>query len=112
MFKIKLYAQKKSPFHKLVKEKGEGIQKLFTYYMSKAQKQAKLNVTGGGSSKTRLNVRSGRLRASITKKVVKSGRKFVGTIGTNVVYARIHEEGGTIKPVRRQYLTIPIGDAQ
>ena len=29
-------------------------------------------------------------------------------IGSNLVYARIHHEGGTIKPVRAKYLAIPL----
>lgn len=31
-------------------------------------------------------------------------------IGSNVVYARIHELGGTIRPKKGQFLSIPVGD--
>ena len=62
--------------------------------------QAQRNVTGGGSSTTMLNVRTGRLRSSIGAVMV--GRHAV-KVGTNVVYARIHEEGGMIHATK----TIP-----
>lgn len=57
--------------------------------------QAQKNVTGGGSSRTMLNVRTGRLRSSISAVRVANYRVKVGT---NVVYAAIHEYGGTSKP--------------
>lgn len=61
----------------------------------------------------------------ITPKTIKSGTTLINTarlvnsithritaniiyVGTNVKYARIHHEGGIIKPVRAQYLAIPI----
>ena len=55
--------------------------------------QAQRNVSGGGSSSTMLNVRTGRLRSSISAVMV--GHHAV-KVGTNVVYAHIHEEGGMI----------------
>lgn len=33
------------------------------------------------------------------------------TVGTNVLYARIHHEGGVIRPVRAKYLAIPLTNA-
>ena len=45
-----------------------------------------------------LHVRSGRLRRSITFKVTSEGTVVSGLVGTNVVYARIHEFGGHTKP--------------
>ena len=40
-----------------------------------------------------LNVRTGRLRRSITYKVIKTPSRITGIVGTNVEYARIHELG-------------------
>lgn len=40
-----------------------------------------------------LNVRTGRLRRSITAKFSESGAKFTSVVGTAVKYARIHEYG-------------------
>lgn len=45
-----------------------------------------------------LNVRTGRLRRSIAQQVTDEGQRVVGIVGTNVVYARVHEYGfsGTV----------------
>lgn len=40
-----------------------------------------------------LNVRTGRLRRSITQKVVSTPSRITGIVGTNVEYARAHELG-------------------
>lgn len=73
--------------------------------------QAKRNVTGGGSSREKLNVRSGRLRQSIS--ATPAGKGAVA-VGTNVVYAPIHEFGGKtppheIVPIRAAALAFNIG---
>jgi phage gpG-like protein len=70
--------------------------------------QAQRNVTSGG---TGLHVRTGRLRSSIGAELLPGSAV---TIGTNVVYARIHEFGGrtrpmTIEPVRRTALRFTVG---
>lgn len=54
------------------------------------ESQAKLNASGGGTGP---NVRSGRLRASITHQLARDGGGLVGRIGSNVEYARYVEEG-------------------
>lgn len=51
---------------------------------------------------------TGNLRRSITATPAKNGRAVVGT---NARYARIHEDGGTLKPTTKQYLTIPVSVA-
>jgi phage gpG-like protein len=61
-------------------------------------------LSGGGGSTTILNVRSGRLWKSIHKRVSVSGNEVKAEIGSNVVYARIHELGGTILPRNGQFL--------
>ena len=75
-----------------------------------AEAEAKQNAT------TRLNVHSGRLRASIrgTVEQVSGDLAIVlraGTDGGAVPYARIQEEGGTIRPKKGKYLKIPVGPA-
>ncbi len=55
-----------------------------------------------------LNVRSGRLRKSISYKMIGNKAVDIGTLGSNVVYARIHEKGGVIRPVRSQYLRFQV----
>jgi phage gpG-like protein len=49
-------------------------------------------------------VRSGNLRKSITRRIEGDRGNPVGRVGTNLIYARIHELGGTIRPVRAKYL--------
>jgi phage gpG-like protein len=48
------------------------------------------------------------LERSITATPAKNGRAIVGT---NVLYARIHENGGVLKPTNKKYLTIPVSVA-
>ncbi len=55
-----------------------------------------------------LKRRTGRLRNSITHDVRIQGDKVIGTIGTNVVYGRIHELGGVIRPKVKQLLRFHI----
>jgi phage gpG-like protein len=43
-----------------------------------------------------LNRVTGTLRRSITQKIDDMGDGFVGTVGTNVKYARVHEFGGVV----------------
>jgi phage gpG-like protein len=58
-----------------------------------------------------LHVRSGTLRRSIVPgKVEQLSKGIIGRVlvGQGIPYARIQEKGGTIKPVRAQYLAIPL----
>lgn len=57
-------------------------------------KQEKLSGPGAGQA---LNVRTGRLRRSITQRITDNGREVRGIVGTNVEYAKFHEFGQTIK---------------
>ncbi|NMC35298.1 MAG: HK97 gp10 family phage protein [Veillonellaceae bacterium] len=56
-----------------------------------------------------LNIDKGHLRRSLTYRVHKAGGVYA-EVGTNVVYAAIHEFGGTIRPKRAKALAIPVGD--
>ena len=80
------------------------------------RKAARLERFGKQNASSRLNVRSGRLRGSISGSAMKDTRGNVvlqlqaGGRDKDVSYARIHEEGGTIRPVNAKFLTIPISD--
>ena len=54
--------------------------------------------------------RTGQLARGIRKKVFTAGDIYRLEVGTvDVKYARILEKGGTIRPTRKQYLTVPLG---
>ena len=67
--------------------------------------EAKKNATGGGKN---LNVRTGRLRSSITHDMQGKGLSIRGRVGTPVIYGRIHELGGTITPKKGPFLIFEI----
>ena len=89
--------------------------------MSKAMRASLFTVTRtaqkeflSGPRPERLGVRSGRLRASLNEgdrdliyRVEDRQAQVVGTVGTNVVYAAIHETGGIIRPIHGRYLAVP-----
>ena len=67
----------------------------------------------GGTSGKSLSRRSGRLVESIAASVRVSGKfsqggEVRGQIGSPLIYANIQEVGGTIRPTRAQYLTVPL----
>ena len=73
--------------------------------------EARLKEKVGGDI---LNVRSGVLRNSIGSKVFFKSAKDISVVvgsgvrsGARTKYANIHEVGGTIVPVNKQWLTIP-----
>lgn len=51
-----------------------------------------------------LQVRSGRLWRSLAKKLRVTGRSISGRVGTNLVYAPVHEFGAVIKPKHAEFL--------
>ena len=55
-----------------------------------------------------LKVRTGRLRSSVTSRVESAGGDIVGRVGSNVVYAPVHEYGAVITPKRGKYLTFQV----
>ena len=95
----------------------------------KLEAQAKNNILNGSSG---LHSRTGALAGSISSNwtgrpgiatitgiakrsgaepIGKPGGRFPvinGVVGSNLAYARIHELGGTIRPRRAKYLTIPL----
>lgn len=59
--------------------------------------KVKLEKLSGPGTGQVLNVRTGRLRRSITQRITDSGREISGVVGTNVEYAKFHEFGQSIK---------------
>lgn len=57
-----------------------------------------------------LHIRTGRLKSSINGTSQMVGNIVTGKIGTNVVYAPIHEFGGVIRAKNSPYLRFKIGD--
>jgi len=55
-----------------------------------------------------IGVKSGHLRRSVHSKVQDEGDKIIGMLYSNVVYARIHELGGTIRPRTKKYLRFKV----
>jgi len=105
MLKIELKLSEKSKA--LLKKMPELVKPAIYKGMKKgmvlADRDARLNLSGRV-----LQRRTGRLRNSITHDVKIEGNKVVGRIGTNVIYGRIHELGGVIKPRQAQYLRFNI----
>lgn len=69
---------------------------------------SKLTAMAQEASGEVLNVRTGRLRNSIFGKMRGNDTLEIGA-GSNVVYARIHEFGGTIKAKNAPFLKFQIG---
>lgn len=78
--------------------------------MLAAERSAKLEHLSGPRP-GRLDRRSGRLRNSISTSAAMSGDTVRGAIGSNVVYARIHELGGEIRPKTAKALRFSIPGA-
>lgn len=96
---------------RLERELPGELRRLLTATALSAEAKAKVNAT------TSPKVRSGRLRASITGTVEQVAGDFAIVLragtrdGGAVAYARIQEEGGTIRPKRGRFLKIPVGPA-
>ena len=73
-----------------------------TYF---AESQAKKSFGQSGH----LKARSGHLRRSIKTTVKEAYGKVIGELSSNVIYARIHEEGGVIKAKNVPYLRFKVG---
>ncbi len=69
----------------------------------------------GGTTQNSLSRRSGRLVRSVRQSVKVKGSKVEnveGRIGTpGIVYGRMHEFGGKIRPKKAKYLTVPLDAA-
>ena len=94
--------------NKVIKGTGPAVRYQLTSWGSKATKTIIRNVSGGIIGKYKGGVRTGQLRRNIKFKIRGSKTDIYLEIGSwGVKYARILERGGTIRPKRVQYLTIP-----
>ena len=76
--------------------------------MFRTERTSKRNYLSGARPE-KLGVVTGRLRNSIKTRVFKRYNKFVGEIGTNVIYGRTHEEGLGSMP-KRPFLQPALAD--
>ena len=93
---------------KLPKEFKAGAIKGVRQAMFHAERMSKRDFEKSRGGAGGLNVRSGSLRRSITSGVNIKGNSVVGSLGSNLIYARIHELSGTIRPRTGQYLRFQI----
>lgn len=95
-------AKKKT--QKLKKATGPAVRYQLTKFGSLAQKHIIRQISG-----TIFKTQTGKLRRSIRFKLKMFGNQYVLEIGSyGVVYSRILEKGGVIRPKRKQWLTIPL----
>lgn len=106
MFKIDLGVNKKDlqDIRDMPEEFREGMLKGMRKSMFLAEAAAKNRMGRQGE----IGIRSGHLRRSIQSGVKQFGGSVEGWIGSNVVYARIHELGGVIRPRAGKYLRFKI----
>lgn len=82
----------------------KGLLKGLRKGMFAAERRAKERMGRAGE----LQIGTGNLRRSIESGTDEYGGKAIGWLGSNVVYARIHELGGLIRPKSGKYLRFPI----
>lgn len=80
----------------------EGFRKA-TYYI-----EGEIKKSFGQTDKPK--VRSGHLRRSITSTVTQREGYLVGTFGSDLIYAPVHEYGAVIKPKNKPFLRFQIGE--
>lgn len=94
-------------FPKMVRR---GLEKGMKRAMLFAESEAKKSFGRSGH----LKVRTGHLRRSIRSRVKERAKQIIGSIGTDVLYARIHEQEGfrgqtrTITPRQAQFLRFKV----
>jgi phage gpG-like protein len=90
-------------------KKGNAVYKGMRLAAADVEAGLKLTVSGG-----MLKIRSGRLANSIGSRIERRGKNIISVIGSGarrgkpLPYAAIHEKGGTIRPKRAKYLTVPL----
>lgn len=99
-------AQAKKDIRKNLLKAGSVIQaEAKTGFKARGQKNSPNPATGPRT----LRVQSGQLRRSIVVRSRGSGVNMVVEVGPTVRYGAIHEFGGTIRPIRKKFLTFRIG---
>ncbi len=82
----------------------DNVGKNFVASAKNAMEDTMLDVQTTAKSPGYVPYQTGDLKRSITHSVEASANKITGSIGSNKVYARIQEFGGTIKPKNGKYL--------
>jgi len=107
-FKVDMEGQRKKTA--TIKRLPEAQRRLIQVWAGNAVKAIKTNIRGRF-----LKVGTGKLWRSIGRKFIRKGEASEVVIGTNVSgkeydvpYASAHEEGATIRPKNKQWLTIPL----
>lgn len=73
------------------------------------QSQLRLRLAARARVKALFRRHTGNLERSIViEPIVETGTNVVGRVGTAIVYGRVQELGGTIKPKNVRHLTIPL----
>ncbi len=98
-------SQAKKEIRKNLLKAGSVIQaEAKTGFKARGQKNSPNPAKGANT----LRVQSGQLRRSIIVRSKGSGTRTVVEVGPTVRYGAIHEFGGTIRPIRKQFLTFKI----
>lgn len=91
-------------FRKATREADKAIQQGLRRAAMRVVREAKINV------KQKLNT-TGTSRGTLGRSITAIfPSKYVAHVGPSVIYGRIHELGGVIRPVNARMLAIPIGD--
>lgn len=96
-------------------DRSDLMEQLAALMVSQTQRRIRSEKTAPDGSAWKANLlgtsilfRSGNLAASIHHNASESGFK----IGSNLIYARIHNEGGTIRPKHKKALSFPLRGRQ
>ncbi len=108
MFTLAIKFDKKDlkAIEKMPKELNDGLYEGLKQAMLFAERKAKSRFDTPGN----LKVRTGHYRRSIRSGINPTANGAIGYLVANVVYASIHETGGTIIPKTKKYLRFKIGN--
>lgn len=106
--RIKFNKRDLANLNKMPEEFKKGALKGMRQAMFHAERMSKKDFEKSRGPKGGLHVRTGNLRRSIGSGVNVIGNNIIGWIGSNLIYAQIHELGGIIKPRTKQYLRFQI----
>ena len=106
--RIKFNKRDLANIDKMSEEFKKGALKGMRRAIFHAERMSKKDFEKSRGPKGGLHSRTGNLRRSISSGVDVKGNSMVGWIGSNLIYARIHELGGTIRPRAGKYLRFQI----
>lgn len=116
MIEFKIFIKSPEKITKMIgMDAGKAVGQAMLFAMKRSTIRLADYIAEHKLSGQKLNVRTGSLRRSLqesrAKKVITMGNNVIGTVGTNLKYAAIHEYGGTIRPKRAKWLAIPLKGA-